>query len=62
MRKGGGRDGWERKGWGDGLGNGGQPLLSASIREPRGDMGAGKRGRINGGGGGRGRGRESDFD
>lgn len=43
---------WERKGWGDGLGNGGQPLLSASIREPRGDMGAGKRGRINGGGGG----------
>lgn len=31
-------------GRGDGLGDGGQPLLSASIREPRGDMEAGKRG------------------
>lgn len=37
-------------GWGDG----GQPLLSASIREPRGDMGAGKTEGIKGGGGGQG--------
>lgn len=29
---------------GDGLGDGGQPLLSASIREPRGDTRAGKTG------------------
>lgn len=39
------REGGMRMVWGDGLGNGGQPLLSGSIREPRGDMGAGKRGR-----------------
>lgn len=38
-------------GGGDGLGDRGQPLLSASIREPRGDMGAGKTEGIKGGGG-----------
>lgn len=47
-------------GGGDGLGDGGQPLLSASIREPRGDMGAGKTEGIKGGGrGGGGQGGES---
>lgn len=51
-RKGGreGAGGW--MGGGDGLGDGGQPLLSASISEPRGDMGAGKTEGIKGGGGG----------
>lgn len=34
-----GRRGWRRR---DGLGDGGQPLLSASIRQPGGDVGAGK--------------------
>lgn len=33
------------------MGDRGQPLLSASIREPRGDMEAGKKGEIQGGGG-----------
>lgn len=37
---------------GDGLVDGGQPFLSASIREPRGDVEAGKTGRRRGRGGG----------
>lgn len=43
--------GWRRM-FVDGWGDGGQPLLSASIRKPRGDMGAGKTEGIKGGGGG----------